>query len=134
MALNRRDRRTALYVIVLFAMPVAMAIAHLPNTEIPRYYLLPGLAFLLLLGDLYGSLERRGTALRLIGGIAMTAILIGNGFEIRKLDDVGRGDVTRMLAIVAREGPGPITSNTELRDRPVINYYLPRLGIDAGVG
>jgi hypothetical protein len=36
-----------------------------------------------------------------------------------------------MLGIVAQEGPGPITSNTELRDRPVINYTLPRLGVDA---
>jgi hypothetical protein len=131
LALNRQDRRTALYVIVLFAMPAAMAIAHLPNTEIPRYYLLPGLAFLLLLGDLYGSLERRGKAIGLVAGIAATAILAGNALEIRKLDDIGRGDVIAMLAIVAREGPGPITSNTELRDRPVIDYYLPRLGVDA---
>jgi hypothetical protein len=133
LAINRRDRRTALYVIVLFAMPGAMAIAHLPNTEIPRYYLLPGLAFLLLLGDLYAGLERRGTAMAVVASLALTAVLIGNSFEIEKLDAVGRGDVTAMLATVAREGPGPITSNTELRDQPVIAYYLPRLGIDAAL-
>ncbi len=130
-ALNRHDRRVALYAIVLFAMPAAMAIAHLPNTEIPRYYLLPGLAFLLLLGDLYGSLEARGKMLGVVGGLAVTAMLFGNAYNIDKLIKVGRGDVTEMLAMVAQEGPGPISSNTELRDRPVINYYLPRLGIEA---
>jgi hypothetical protein len=130
-ALNRGDRRTALYLVVLFAMPAAMAAAHLPNTEIPRYYLLPGLAFLLLLGDLYGSLERRGVALGAVAGLAVTAILIGNSLEIEKLRRVGRGDVVGMLTRVLQEGPGPITSNTELRDRPVINYYLARLGIGA---
>jgi hypothetical protein len=108
-----------------------MAIAHLPNTEIPRYYLLPGLAFLLLLGDLYAGLERRSKALAVIASLVLIAALLGNGFEIEKLKTVGRGNVTAMLATVAREGPGPITSNTELRDRPVIDYYLPRLGIDA---
>jgi hypothetical protein len=44
---------------------------------------------------------------------------------------MGRGGVTAMLATVAREGPGPITSNTELRDRTVIDYFLHRLQMDA---
>lgn len=125
------DRRIWLYLIVIFVMPAAMAIAHLPNTEIPRYYLLPGIAFLLLASDLFGTLWTRGTAARIAATLAFVAIVLGNAFELAQFFEVGRGDVKDMLAIVARHGAGPITSNTELRDQPVIEYFIDKQGMDA---
>jgi hypothetical protein len=129
--LLRRDRRFALYVIVILVMPAAMAMAQLPNTLFPRYYLLPGLAFLLLLGDLLGSLWARAGVLQAIAVVALLAFVIGNGLKLATFYANGRGNVTDMLATVAREGPGPITSNTDQRDRMVIGYFLRRLGMEA---
>ena len=130
-AFLRRDRRLALYVIVVIVMPAAMALAQLPNTLFPRYYLLPGLAFLLLLGDLLGALWARTGVLRTAAVVALLAFVIGNGLELAKFYAKGRGNVTEMLGVIARDGPGPITSNTDQRDRIVIGYFQRRVGTDA---
>jgi len=124
------DSRLALYLIVIFGMPAAMAIARLPNTEIPRYYLLPGIVFLLLLSDLLGTLWARNSQTRAAAIVALLAVLVGNALELRTFFELGRGDVTAMLNRIVAEGPGPITSNTETRDRPVITYFLRRMKID----
>jgi hypothetical protein len=124
------DRRLALYLIVIVVMPTAMAIMHLPNVEMSRYYLLPGVAFLLLLGDLTANLWGRG---RLGSGaalLALLAVVVGNGLELRTFLRLGRGDVTGMLDRIVADGPGPITSNKERSDRPVISYFLKRMQID----
>lgn len=127
---GREDPRLSLYLITMLVMPAVMALAHLPNSHIPRYYLLPGLTFLLLLGDLLGALWARGGVARGTALLASLAILIGNALELRTFLQVGRGDVTGMLKTVVADGMGPITSNSELRDRAVLDYFLKRMRID----
>jgi hypothetical protein len=131
LALDRNNRRVWLYVVVMFAMPGAMALAHLPNTEIARYYLLPGLVFLLLLGELWTVLSARGPIARSLAGLAVLLLLLGNGLELRMFYAAGRGDVVAMLGIVTEQGAGPITGNK--RDRPVLEYYMPRLGVNTAL-
>src|SRR5262249_46811686 len=103
--------------------------AHLPNTEIARYHLLPGLVFLLLLSELWAILQTRGPVARGLATIALVLFILGNADALRKFYAAGRGDVVHMLTTIAEQGQGPITSNTELRDRPVLDYYMPRLGV-----
>jgi hypothetical protein len=127
---RKGDRRLALYLIVIFGMPAAMALARLPNTEMPRYYILPGMIFLLLLADLLGNIWSRGIVLRGVALIVLLAILVGNGLALQTFLQVGRGGATAMLNRIVAEGPGPITSNTERRDGPVLSYFLKHMKID----
>ena len=121
------DRRLSLYLAVMFAMPTAMFLARLPNTDIPRYYLVSDICFLLLVADLCAELWARGGGLRVLSPVLIVAMLIGNLVEAERLIRLGRGDVTHMLSVIAREGAGPITSNADLRDRPVIKFFLNQL-------
>jgi hypothetical protein len=130
-ALNRTNghinNRAALYVIMLVAPPAAMAMARLPNVYVPRCYLLPGLALLLLLGDLYASLARRGPVMRSIAAVALTAMLLGNAVALRHAIAVGRGATAQMLQTIVDQGGGPLTSNMP-RDTPVLDYFIARNG------
>jgi hypothetical protein len=124
------DRRLSLYLAVIFAMPAAMFLARLPNTNFARYYLAQDLCFLLLIADLCAALWARGTAMRAACAVLLGAILVGNVIEGQRLIHLGRGDMERMLSIVARDGAGPITSNAVLRDQPVITFFLKKLKME----
>jgi hypothetical protein len=130
-ALRRRipDQRTSLYLILIFGIPLGMFLARLPNTDIPRYYLLPGAAFLLLLADLFGQLWRSGRVAQGLAGAMLAAVLAGNAVELDKFIAAGRGDVSAMLQVIAAGGPAQVTSNDDVRDQPVIEYFERTMGV-----
>jgi hypothetical protein len=106
-----------------------MALVRLPNVHFPRYYLAPGTVFLLLLTDLFGQAWRRGGAVRALAVLIAAAIVLGNGMAIVRLAENGRDQSAAMARMLASEGPALVTSDQDIRDRPVVEYFARRLNL-----
>jgi hypothetical protein len=128
-ALRRAPQRAALYVAVLIALPLAMFVARLPNIHFPRYYLAPAVVFLLLLADLFAMAWSRGGALRWLGLGVLLAIVAGNGLTDARLLADGRDQSAAMMRLVGGSGPALVSSDQDVRNRPVVDYFAARFDL-----
>ncbi|URW76636.1 glycosyltransferase family 39 protein [Sphingomonas donggukensis] len=93
------------HALAIFGLPLAIALLHIGNAGMSRYYLLSSVALLLMLGNALGGAliaggRRRWVALALmvgfgIGAMAYAIDLVGNR----------RGDPARAIATIARSSP-----------------------------
>ena len=71
-------RSIAFYRLSIVAFPVALALLHVGNTGMPRYYLLVWVALLLLLAETFGAMIARGRGRRLIAIALIVGIVAGS--------------------------------------------------------
>jgi hypothetical protein len=122
----KQDRRFSLYVAFVLILPLAMLFARLPNIEIPRYYLAPGTAFILLLADLFASAWRAGTAWRAAALCLFAAVILGNAVELSRFIEDGRDQSAAVVREIASAGPTTVASDQDVRNQPIIEYFARR--------
>lgn len=128
-----RDRRTSLYVIGIFGLPLLMAVAHLPNVEFPRYFLVSGTLLLLVAGELLGRGFQAGGRGFLLSAAALAAILVGNIGSLLQFYEHGRGSYSGMVDQMTRGGDSTYASSHDLRTGMVVNYFADRIGGQASL-
>lgn len=122
-----RSTRTSLGVIALILFPLAVLVVQPPNVQFPRYYLVSGIVFLLLLAELFAVAWQRGLAWRVVTGVLVLAIAFGNAAEIVKLFRYGRGDPLPAMRQIAAAHQAVLLS---VRDQVVVAYLGRRHGIE----
>ena len=126
---RRGQHRRSLYLIFIVGLPAAMFVARLPNIYFPRYYLASGTVFLLLLADLFAWSWRRGNATRALAVVTILAIAAGNMAENAHLLRDGRDQSAAVMRLVASAGPTLVTSDQDVRDTPVVEFFARRLSL-----
>ncbi len=123
--------RFSLYLIAIALLPLIVFCLHLSNTSQPRYLMVGGTAYLLLLGDLLGIAIRRGAAIR-IATAAIAMVLVGQNTDylFRFLRD-GRGHYREAVQAMTRNGPARYGTDDAFRNPMVVDFYASRLGVDA---
>jgi len=127
LARGDRDRSLSLYFFLIVGLPLAMFVARLPNNHFPRYYLASGVVFLLLLADLFGRAWKHGAAARVLAVLLLAAFAAGNAVNIARLIENGRDQSAAMMHLIGDGGPVLVSSDQNVRNRPVVEYFAQRL-------
>ena len=128
-----RDRRASLYAIGIVGLPVVMAAAHLPNLEIPRYFLVSGTLLLLWAGEMLGRGFDAGRTKRLLAFAILAAVVAGATSLLLPFYEYGRGSYSAMVERVTRNGPATYASNSEFRTGMIVHYFAVRSGRKASL-
>lgn len=105
LALAMRTPRFAFYAFALIAFPLAIVVLRPVNAGHARYYLLIGMALLLLLGEAVPALLRRGSVAAAAGYGAMLALCAASLAGDLTLIRDGRGDVAPAVEALAARAP-----------------------------
>ena len=110
----------AVGVAALVALPVGVAVLHLPNVVYARYYAVPAVALVLLLGDVLGTLwsdprSRRAAALAVFSILAGSLVL-----DLQAIRQ-GRGSFTATVVLM---GDGSAGAPVAVSDRPFMAGLL----------
>ena len=97
--------RLPFYALAILAFPLTVAALRPLNAEYARYYLLVGLALLLLLGEGLAELFRRGGAARVLAACALAVIAASSLANDLALIRDRRGDVGPAVARLAAIAP-----------------------------
>ena len=116
---------------VFFAMAmVGGPLLLLPRTwafVYERYYFLPLLFFLLLLAYVLAELVRRSPLGKVVAGVVLALMAVGNFGEIMDfVENGGRGDFRKALQYIAEQSGGratTITSDSDLRVPKMLAFY-----------
>lgn len=127
----QQDRATAacfLTIIVLAPLVILLKTRH--AYIYPRYFIVPVAFALLLISDCVSRWWQAGR----VGQVATIAFVglyvAGNGWWTAQLFDHGRGDYSQALAWMATQvdrGPQSVSSDHDLRNRVVMEYYTHQL-------
>ena len=98
--------RLAFYWLAVIAFPLAVAVLHTMNAGHPRYYLLAGLALLLLLGETLVAMLRAGGWKTVTGAIALGAFSGASMAANLDLIRNRRGDPGAAIEALAARAPG----------------------------
>lgn len=125
MPLVRRDQRyLALSLIV--GLPVAEAMARLPNLHIPRFHLAIAAALLLVFAQTLAALWRRAGMARIAAGAAIVVFLAGNICNIVPFLMLGRGDYAPAVRMM---GSATYATNELSGVTRVARFYGEREGV-----
>jgi len=124
-----RSRRGSLFVIGIVVLPAMMLAARLPNLAYPRYFLVSGTLLLLLAGSVIGRELADGGLRRLAAGLLLCAIMAGSALSLSTLFELGRGQNGAIVAQMGAEGAATYGTTQDVRLKPVVDYFAPRLGV-----
>jgi hypothetical protein len=112
----------------LVALPTAIFFLNPPNLQYPRYFLVFGTIFAMLLAELAGRLWTTRVGKALVAG-ALLLFGLGQATRIAALARDGRGDVAGLIAIMG-DRPDP-TYASQIKRAPefVLDYYGRRTGV-----
>lgn len=97
--------RLPFYWLAIVVFPISVALLRMMNAEHPRYYLLAGIALLLLIGEILSALIRNGGWKALAGGTALAAFIAASMAANLDLIQNQRGDVGPAIRAVAARAP-----------------------------
>ncbi|MGE3246737.1 MAG: hypothetical protein AB7F96_07575 [Beijerinckiaceae bacterium] len=120
---------TALGIAALIAMPVAMAALRMPNLENPRYFLVPGVAAILVLSAAFGRVWQQGGVARAAGVAALAAIVAVNLWSLALFASAGRGLKTPVAQAMAASGKTAFTADNGFRVPSTLKYLSRRAGL-----
>jgi hypothetical protein len=120
------SRRFSLGVITMVLLPVVVLIVQPPNVHYPRYYLVSGVVFVLILAELFAIAWGSAIAWRVLAIVLGLGVVAGNAVELMKLFQFGRGDPVPALRVIA-DAQQPVL--VDVRDRVVVEYLAPRHGL-----
>lgn len=99
-------RRLPLYILAILAFPLALALLQAGNTGFARYYLVAGVALLLLLGELVGIAFASGAVPRALAAAALAALMLASLWGDARLIANRRGDPGAAIRALAERAPG----------------------------
>ena len=126
---TRLSARASLYTLAIFGLPAALFCARLPNVAIYRYYLLPSVALLLLLIELFALAWRSGGWQRAISLVLCAAFAIGNAVELDLFFTYGRGHYREVTRTIAESDSKRVTSNLDGVVSTMVEFYGERLNL-----
>lgn len=94
------------YWIAILAFPIGMAVLHAGNIGNPRYFMLAGVALLLLLGELIARALVRGGGGRAIAAAAFAVVVTGSVIQDVELIRNQRGDAAAAVRAMQAVAPG----------------------------
>ncbi len=122
-----RDRRASLYAIGIVGLPALMAVAHLPNLEFPRYFLVSGALLLLWAGDMIGRGFEAGGTRRLCAAGALVLVAGSSMTLLARFYEHGRGSYSDIVDEMTRSGAAATyATNAEFRTGMVVDYFAAR--------
>jgi hypothetical protein len=114
----------------MLIVPGALLLLRPPEVLFARYFLVATVSFLLLLGALLGEAIERGAIRRAAAAIVLLAVCAGNGVEIARFLEAGRGHYLEALDAMAEATKGPVIrvgSDQAFRNGSLIFFYEPYL-------
>jgi len=126
-ARGRLGPRVPLYVIAIFALPAALFCAQLPNLSIYRYYLLPSVALLLLMAELFSLAWRIGGWRRALALLLGAAFSLGTMVELANFYTYGRGSYQEVTRMIGTSDQPRVTSNLDGVASTMLEFYADRL-------
>jgi hypothetical protein len=100
-----------------------MAMARPPNSEFPRYFLVPATLMLLWAGELLGRGFAAGGKYRLFAAVAMVAILAGTTTLLLPFYKYARGSYAATVDKMTRDGAADYATNQEFRTVMTVDYF-----------
>jgi len=98
--------RMAFHRLAILAFPLSLAVLHADNVQHPRYYLLAGIALLILLAEMISQGIRTGGWRRWLGAAALLAILAGSLVQDIDLATNRRSDTSAAIRALQARAPG----------------------------
>ncbi len=104
----------------------------MPNTEFPRYFLVPGITLMLMAGELVGRLWNNSSR---TGRAAATALMVlfvvGQVPILANFYRFGRGDYASLVAEMTRGGPAVYGSNHPFKNHMLVDHFARILHVSA---
>lgn len=119
----------ALGICGLVIMPLAMALARLPNLEFARYFLVPAVIAVLVLAQGARALWRRGGANRAAGVAILLLAGLVNGAALPGYLASSRGQRLPLLEAIARSGDPSYATNSRMRVPMMAQFLARRSGL-----
>lgn len=107
--------RMAFHRLAILAFPLALALLHVGNTGHPRYYLVAGIALLLMTGEMIAIGLLAGDWKRWAGAAGLAAVLVTATIENAQMIGARRADPGRAIRAMAAREPG---GTRVILDRP----------------
>lgn len=120
---HRLSPRTSFYVLAMFGLPAALFCSQLPNLIMYRYHLVQGVAFLLLLAEIFALAWRSGGWARALALAVTAGFAIGNAVEIDRLLTYRRGHYQEIIRTIATSGSPTVTGNYDGVVNAVMEFY-----------
>ena len=124
-AMLRGGRRGGLYVTGIVLLPLAMAAAHLPNVQYPRYFLVSMTLLLLWLGDVLAQAIGAGGWRRMLAAACCALFIAGNASAIAAFYAQGRGSYQPTVDRIAADADTSYGASHSLRV-PIVVDLLAR--------
>ena len=105
LARNLETSRLPLYWLAIIAFPLSLAALQVMNIGHPRYFLLAGIALLLLLGEALAALLRAGGWKRLLASAGLSFFVSSSAVASFDLYAAGRGDPAEAIRAMAARAP-----------------------------
>ena len=128
-----RERRASLYAIGIVGLPALMAVAHLPNVEFPRYFIVSGTLLLLWAGDMVGRGFDAGGTRRLCAAGMLVLVAGGSIALLARFYEFGRGSYSDMVDEMTKSGAATYATNADFRTGMVVDYFAARMGRQASL-
>lgn len=101
-----RGRPLAWFAVIAIAgLPIALALLHVANTGMPRYFLLSSVAILLLLTDAIATPLSKGPLRKTIAALGLALVALGMSHDTARDIARHRGDIDAAIAQLRREDP-----------------------------
>jgi hypothetical protein len=118
----------ALAIAGLIVLPLIMLALRPPNMGYPRYFLIPGLIFLIVFAEMLGELWRRDGAMRVCAGVSLALIVLGQGAAVAAFLRDGRGAREPVVRAILASDDRSYGSNAAFGVPMTVNYYAKKLG------
>jgi hypothetical protein len=127
----QRDARAVFFAGTIVVAPAATLLWRRPEYLAPRYFAIPAVFLLLLLGAALGRLAAMGRAGRAVFAVAALVLACTSIASDVRLARLGRGDFRGGVEFILASSPGPFTtvgSDNDWRNPVVLEDQLQRLG------
>jgi hypothetical protein len=125
------------FAVAIVLAPAVLLFATQPRFLYERYFLLPLMLLIMLLGMLLArGIESRNAVMQAASVVAMLAMLAANLWQTAKLIRLQRGQYSAALTYIADQSPADqtitIASDFDARHQPIIRYHarMLRLQVD----
>jgi hypothetical protein len=111
-----------LFVIGALMIPLLALILRIPNTEFPRYFLLAGMLFLLVLAQGFEkALEQHGWG-RITAYMLLASFSLGQAFLLKSFFADQRGSPSKVLSMITRTSPPTYGGDHDTRYTLVLDF------------
>ena len=128
---RRGDASWIFFAIVVIGLPLAVAAANPLISTVPRYFFVDAVFALIVAARGLDLMLERGRRWRLATIALVALFVVGNGIQLDRFFDGGRGRYTEAVRLIAADGDGParVAGYHPLRVGAVLTYHARRAGL-----